>query len=64
MAGSGPVGVGIIGAGVISDTYLENLNSLPRHRGAGRSATSIPEVAEAKAAEHDVPSCAAATTRC
>lgn len=27
-AGRGPVGVGIIGAGNISDTYLENLNSL------------------------------------
>ncbi|NQX27467.1 Gfo/Idh/MocA family oxidoreductase [Microbacteriaceae bacterium VKM Ac-2854] len=26
---SGPVGVGIIGVGVISDTYLENLNSFP-----------------------------------
>ena len=24
---SGPVGVGIIGAGVISNTYIENLNS-------------------------------------
>ena len=24
---SGPVGVGFIGVGVISDTYLENLNS-------------------------------------
>ena len=26
---SGPVGVGFIGVGVISDTYLENLNSFP-----------------------------------
>ena len=26
---SGPVGVGIIGAGVISKTYAENLNSFP-----------------------------------
>ena len=26
---SGPVGVGVIGAGVISDTYLENLGSFP-----------------------------------
>ena len=29
MSGSGPVGVGIIGAGVISETYLENLMSFP-----------------------------------
>lgn len=29
MAGSGPVGVGFIGAGMISDTYLENLSSFP-----------------------------------
>jgi predicted dehydrogenase len=27
--GSGPVGVGFVGVGVISDTYLENLNSFP-----------------------------------
>jgi predicted dehydrogenase len=27
--GSGPVGVGFIGTGVISNTYLENLNSFP-----------------------------------
>ena len=26
---TGPVGVGFIGVGVISDTYLENLNSFP-----------------------------------
>jgi predicted dehydrogenase len=26
---SGPVGVGVVGAGVISDTYLENLHSFP-----------------------------------
>lgn len=29
MSGSGPVGIGIIGAGVISETYLENLQSFP-----------------------------------
>ena len=29
MARSGPVGVGFIGAGMISDTYLENLTSFP-----------------------------------
>jgi predicted homoserine dehydrogenase-like protein len=26
---SGPVGIGVIGAGVISDTYLKNLTSFP-----------------------------------
>ena len=26
---TGPVGVGFIGAGMISDTYLENLTSFP-----------------------------------
>jgi predicted dehydrogenase len=26
---TGPVGIGVIGAGVISDTYLENLTSFP-----------------------------------
>lgn len=29
MAGTGPVGVGFIGTGMISDTYLENLKSFP-----------------------------------
>jgi predicted dehydrogenase len=29
MAGTGPVGVGFIGTGMISDTYLENLSSFP-----------------------------------
>ncbi len=29
LTGLGPVGVGIIGAGNISDTYLDNLNSFP-----------------------------------
>lgn len=29
MPGTGPVGVGFIGAGMISDTYLENLTSFP-----------------------------------
>ena len=29
MSRSGPVGVGFIGAGMISDTYLENLTSFP-----------------------------------
>lgn len=29
MAGTGPVGVGFVGTGMISDTYLENLTSFP-----------------------------------
>ncbi len=29
MSGSGPLGIGIIGAGTISGTYLENLTSFP-----------------------------------
>ncbi|HSP51329.1 MAG TPA: Gfo/Idh/MocA family oxidoreductase, partial [Cryobacterium sp.] len=29
MSGTGPVGVGIIGAGVISGTYLENMTAFP-----------------------------------
>jgi predicted dehydrogenase len=29
MSRSGPVGIGLIGAGMISDTYLENLTSFP-----------------------------------
>jgi hypothetical protein len=29
MSRSGPVGVGFIGTGMISDTYLDNLTSFP-----------------------------------
>ncbi|MET0480835.1 MAG: Gfo/Idh/MocA family oxidoreductase [Mycetocola sp.] len=29
MSGTGPVGIGIVGAGVISETYLKNLTSFP-----------------------------------
>lgn len=29
MSGEGPVGVGVIGAGVISDTYLQNMTTFP-----------------------------------
>ena len=54
MTGSGPVGIGIIGAGVISDTYLENLASF-----ADTTVVAIgdlrPEAARAKATEHGVP---------
>ena len=54
MAGTGPVGVGIIGAGVISNTYIENLTGF-----ADTEVLAIgdifPEVAKAKAAEHGIP---------
>ncbi len=50
---TGPVGIGIIGAGVISNTYLENLNSF-----ADTAVMAIgdlfPEAAAGKAAEHNV----------
>ena len=53
MSGSGPVGIGIIGAGVISDTYLENLSSFP-----DTAVLAIgdlrPDVARARAAEHGI----------
>ena len=53
MSGSGPVGIGIIGAGVISDTYIENLSSFP-----DTAVLAIgdlrPDVARAKAAEHGI----------
>jgi len=49
----GPVGIGIIGAGVISDTYLENLTAF-----ADTTVLAIgdlrPDVARTKAAEHGV----------
>ena len=55
MSGSGPVGIGIIGAGVISDTYIENLASFADTRVLAVGDLR-PEVARAKAAEHGVPS--------
>ena len=54
MTGNGPVGVGIIGAGVISKTYLENLNSFPDTEVLAIG-DLFPEVATAKGAEHNVP---------
>lgn len=52
---TGPVGVGIVGAGVISQTYLENLTSFPDVRVVAIG-DLIPERAKAKADEHGVPS--------
>jgi predicted dehydrogenase len=53
MSGTGPVGIGIIGAGTISKTYIENLASF-----ADTNLLAIgdlrPEVARAKAAEHGI----------
>ncbi|MDR6200627.1 putative dehydrogenase [Microbacterium sp. SORGH_AS428] len=54
MTGTGPVAVGVIGAGMISDTYLENLGSFPDLR-----VTAIGDLdtarAAAQAARHGVP---------
>jgi predicted dehydrogenase len=51
---AGPVGVGIIGAGVISDTYLENLTSFPDVR-VHRVADLDTARAAAQAEKHGVP---------
>jgi len=50
---TGPVGVGIIGAGVISNTYLDNLNSFPDVEVLAVG-DLYPEVAKAKAEEKGV----------
>ncbi len=52
---SGRLGVGIIGAGVISQTYLENLTSFP-DIDVVAVGDLLPERAQAKAAEHGVAS--------
>lgn len=54
MPGTGPVGVGVIGAGVISNTYLENLTSFPDTEVLAVG-DLFPEVAKTRAAEHGVP---------
>ena len=54
MRCTGPVGVGIIGAGSISDTYLENLTSFPDCEVLAIGSRS-PEVARKKADEHGIP---------
>ncbi|WP_432515009.1 Gfo/Idh/MocA family protein [Kineococcus sp. SYSU DK001] len=51
---TGPVGIGIIGAGVISGTYLENLTSFPDVR-VHAIGDLFPEAARARAEEHGVP---------
>ena len=51
---SGPVGVGLIGAGTISDTYLENMSAFP-DLDVRMVADLDLERAAAQAARHDVP---------
>lgn len=51
---SGPVGVGLIGAGVISDTYLTNLSSFPDVRVLMVADLDVDRAA-AQAARHAVP---------
>ena len=53
MTGKGPVGVGIIGAGVISGTYIENLKSFADTELLA-IADLYPEIAAAKAEEYGV----------
>jgi predicted dehydrogenase len=50
---TGPVGVGVIGAGVISGTYLENLNSFPDTTVLAIG-DLFPEAANSRAQEHGV----------
>ncbi|MET1005811.1 MAG: Gfo/Idh/MocA family oxidoreductase [Propionibacteriaceae bacterium] len=53
MAKSGPVGIGLIGAGVISNTYLENLISFP-DTNVVAVGDLFPEAATQRAAEHNI----------
>ncbi len=53
-ARTSPVGVGVIGAGVISKTYLENLNSFP-DTNVVAIGDLYPEAATRRAEEHGVP---------
>ncbi len=53
MSGRGAVGIGIIGAGVISDEYLQNLSAFPDTRVVAIGDLR-PEAARTKAAVHSV----------
>jgi len=53
MAVTGAVGVGIIGAGVISDTYLENLNAFADTEVVAIG-DIVPNAAKARADKHGV----------
>jgi predicted dehydrogenase len=52
-ASRGPVGIGFIGAGVISDTYLDNLTRFPDTTVLAVG-DLFPEAAQAKAAKHGI----------
>lgn len=54
MAGTGPVGVGFIGTGMISDTYLQNLTSFPDIRVVILGDLDTARAAS-QAAKHGVP---------
>ena len=54
MSATAPLGVGIIGTGVISQTYLENLTSFPDVRVVAVG-DMLPERAAAKAEEFGIP---------
>src|SRR5215210_3539673 len=54
MAKTGPVGVGVIGAGVISNTYLQNLTSFPDIEVLAVGAL-LPDAARVRAEQHGVP---------
>jgi predicted dehydrogenase len=54
VAKAGPVGVGVIGAGIISNNYLQNLTSFPDTEVLA-VADLFPDAARAKAEEHGVP---------
>ena len=51
---TGPVGVGFIGTGMISNTYLENLTKFPDVNVVILGDLN-PEVAKARAEQHGVP---------
>ena len=53
-ARTGPVGIGVIGAGNISSQYLRNLTAFPDTRVLAVG-DAIPDVARARAAEYGVP---------
>src|SRR4029453_16262316 len=51
---SSPIGVGVIGAGTISDTYLENLTNFADTEVLAIG-DIVPEAAREKAAKYEVP---------
>src|ERR687892_886329 len=54
MAGTGPVGVGFIGTGMISNTYLENLTKFPDTDVVILADLDV-DLAKAQAAKYGVP---------